>query len=51
MTLEINENKVQNEVQIAHKKIRRTKTEKGKAQNNNNKSSLCPLLQWRQRLD
>ena len=28
MTLEINENEVQNVVQIAHKKIRRTKTRK-----------------------
>ena len=43
MILEINENKVQNVVQVAHKKIRKTKAEKGKAQNNNSKSFLCPL--------
>ena len=43
MMLEINENKVENVVQVAHKKIRKTKAEKGKAQNNNKKSFFCLL--------
>lgn len=38
MIVEINENKVQNVVQIAHKKIRKTKAEKGKAQNTTTKA-------------